>query len=773
MALLAQLETWAQANTFLATLLSAAIISAFGLIVRGLWQHFRKNSARDRGIPPRDKDNDLHFLSMWKTGLYGRKEELSILKDFCSRRPHIKYSNISNPQRSFLWFLVTGEGGTGKSKLCYEFLRKMRWRGWTICMPEKTIEGLAEASAHLPNKTIFLLDYAEYDTKVIGEWIKKLEENNNKKRRISKRVRILLIQRRTTSGSLDGYAIDDSRYKYHRTENYRDVVQDKLALKPIADEEELVRMVRRYSKVYLKKEKRKTENTGKRKLTKDEAKETIDELKRVDVRKDEKGNIIQSLQRPLFANILAQAKCDGKPIGTRKDALDHIYAHEKSRYRKFLRYFYEQCGKPYTDEKEAAFFAILVIATIARQWQLDDVGINLLPPCFHKAAGELERLYKPPMYKNNPKMEFELFDYNRSIGITCNALEPDVVGGYFVLKCLEDLPPETRGLMISSAWTKTREVTQFVTRLYEDFEFESWFRPGEDKEQSWFNNIVIPSSLSVIARHAFLEYEYLHHLAIPKSVEAVQYSAFLNCRNLVSVTVEPGVKRIEGAAFEGCSALRIITIPDGVQIATGAFSKTNLNKDECSVPEDLSGELWPDLFKPSYYPEKYGGYKWVRLDTKRDERGDVHILLIANNVIEQKVFDSAVTKDMLLRGRGSSYSASTIRRYLNSDFKKDLKGSSGDMPTFHPWKLETLGDGEDIWLFSVDDIVKYFPSNKPVTDLHGTPSAWWTRTSAEDGTRARYVTEEGQIQIRKDEDDRLGLPVYNTCGLRPAFWLTD
>jgi hypothetical protein len=86
-----------------------------------------------------------------------------------------------------------------------------------------------------------------------------------------------------------------------------------------------------------------------------------------------------------------------------------------------------------------------------------------------------------------------------------------------------------------------------------------------------------------------------------------------------------------------------------------------------------------------------------------------------------------------------------------------------------------LGDSEhkdNVWLFSVEDVEKFFPAGNSVSDLAGNRSAWWTRTTAEDGTRARYITEAGYIQVRVTEDDHLGLPVYNKCGLRPAFWLT-
>jgi hypothetical protein len=379
----------------------------------------------------------------------------------------------------------------------------MKRRGWTVCMPEKTAEALKEKSRKLPNKTLFLLDYAEYDTTAIREWIKTLADRYPEKKHIRRRIRILLIQRRVNEG---GTFEDDSikawRYK------------EPLSLKAISDEKQLNDMIRRFSRFYLRKHHLKVYESGKRKLTKEQAEEVIENLKKFDVRKRQDANgkeVKELLNRPLFAVILAVAKREGVPISSKKDALDYIYDHETKRYKKYLKDFYEHhfadsdsdIDKKIENLFNEFFMAIIVIATIARQWQLDNDGIKLLPSYLHYAVRQFVELYAPPadmVYMKNPNKEFELFHWASNSGITCRALEPDVVGGYFVLEWLRSRPSETRKMIVCSAWNRTRDVTQFVTRLFQDFEFEPWFSSGEDDnaEQGWFTRISLPSSLSVI-----------------------------------------------------------------------------------------------------------------------------------------------------------------------------------------------------------------------------------------------------------------------------------
>jgi len=99
---------------------------------------------------------------------------------------------LEEKQPAFSWWMVTGAGGSGKSRLCFEFGNLLRRYGWTVCAPSDHREGTLKAcSARLPNHTLFILDYAEYDTAAIGRWLNSFFAT--KYNHI--RVRVLLIQR--------------------------------------------------------------------------------------------------------------------------------------------------------------------------------------------------------------------------------------------------------------------------------------------------------------------------------------------------------------------------------------------------------------------------------------------------------------------------------------------------------------------------------------------------------------------------------------------------
>jgi hypothetical protein len=102
--MMVQIEAWAKANPFMATLISAALISAFGVVAKGIQKlfviHILENSARN-GIPDRGAGTDYDYRK--RTGLYGRRKEVRELKKFCRKHPDY---NCYGPIDFFEDFLV-------------------------------------------------------------------------------------------------------------------------------------------------------------------------------------------------------------------------------------------------------------------------------------------------------------------------------------------------------------------------------------------------------------------------------------------------------------------------------------------------------------------------------------------------------------------------------------------------------------------------------------------------------------------------------------------
>lgn len=131
---------------------------------------------------------------------FGRKDEIEKLIDFCL------------DMRKILWWAVTGAGGTGKSRLAYEFSKKIQegkierindnWYIKNIKWPT-FIKSIDFKSAWYFNKNIFLIiDYVHAYEVQIGQWISWLEQTSGN---FLGKLRILLIERDTQKiNSVDG-----------------------------------------------------------------------------------------------------------------------------------------------------------------------------------------------------------------------------------------------------------------------------------------------------------------------------------------------------------------------------------------------------------------------------------------------------------------------------------------------------------------------------------------------------------------------------------------
>ena len=762
---LVKLIEWCKANTFSAMivgLIIAGYICVFiGIIKRvsAIW--IQKNSARGKRLKAVfGKTSDFHFSI--SGALIGRKKELKQLEIFCKKAP-------DGSKQPFLFWIISGEGGSGKSKLCYEFLLKMKWRGWTTCLPQKNKEALNKASEHLPNKTLFMIDYAEYDTKIITEWLLELGQDNlgcKKNRNVGCRVRVLLIQRRPYEGG----SFNDLRLNPYR---YRDpLIMGQMG------EKYLKSLISRSGKHYYKKKKKehaksKTKQTL-HKLKKAEIAVAYDTLvTSVDPQKDRK----RKGHAPLYAIILARAAVDSVKIEHEEDALEYVvHDHEQQRYRKLLMQLCRYRNVEYDEKLWRAIMTLLSIATMTRRWELTTENLAKIPHIYHNDIERFIELYRPPIDKRSPDFEIELFDWNdRTKHISIHSVEPDKIGGYFVCRWLKD-PIEKEGLteglaeeIVSTAWNEIRQVTQFVLRLFQDFDKQPWL----EKVMPIFSEARLPCTLQTVPKHAFLNYKYLTKITIPSTVRTIEYEAFLNCENLVQVKIEDGIKTIGRAAFSKCRLLRIVDMPASIEkVEIGAFER--LSSKECHFPNGIARDDW---FVEADHPRLFGGFEWKRLSEiieEEDENGNRtgrrFRLLISKHVLSRNSFDSLSDNELLKNG-GRTYSQSAIHSYLIGDFRNGLQDQFDKLPQF---KIsDDVHSGDEIWLLSENEFSKYFPSGSCVTDTDNNPSAWWLSTTDEINKRALFVTDTGTIHRAKERDDHDGMWVSDTCGLRPAFWLIE
>ena len=102
-------------------------------------------------------------------------------------------------------------------------------------------------------------------------------------------------------------------------------------------------------------------------------------------------------------------------------------------------------------------------------------------------------------------------------------------------------------------------------------------------------DLVIPNSVTSIAKYAFYKCSGLTSVTIGSSVTSIGERAFYNCSGLKSVTIPNSVTSIGNWAFAGCSGLTSITIPNSVtSIGSSAFYNcsrlTSVTCEATSVP---------------------------------------------------------------------------------------------------------------------------------------------------------------------------------------------
>jgi len=129
-------DWWKDSYQEFYTLLISGLVLA---MILGVWRlifQVRPNSAKAKHKDPKKKCGGRHqlYYPSLKFKAVGYDDQLSALNRFLKI------------EESFRWCLVKGEGGTGKSKLCYDFMRSKQrkwWKpwGWEPCMPEAADKG--------------------------------------------------------------------------------------------------------------------------------------------------------------------------------------------------------------------------------------------------------------------------------------------------------------------------------------------------------------------------------------------------------------------------------------------------------------------------------------------------------------------------------------------------------------------------------------------------------------------------------------------------------
>lgn len=487
---------------------------------------------------PRQKNVNREILRLHYTAgnvqLYDREEELDLLMNFCG---YNRNSEEDDTIPNFQWWMVTGEGGTGKSRMIYEFSKMMETRGWTVCYPySNKRNALDQCSEMLPNDTLFVIDYTEMDLADIGGWLNSFGANKYS----DIFVRVILIQR--IAENIDSLNI--YRDAQERAYLYRHVYNNGLflKLKTISDDS-LKRLIIEY---------------GNSKISESVCDELFMVLSDLD-----------KLKRPLFAIAIADAYMDGIWINKKTELLDHLCNKEEDGIKDIIYRHFEYRGDELLQHLCSIAQNIVTMATIVGGLSLDSMLEKLLP----QEYAFLQGLY----YDDRIRFlrDSELF-YVNSNEIICDPIEPDIIGEYYVIKNIKH-----REDMLCRAWGDPYHMSRFVTRLYQDFEEQiSGIKEYLDSPQ-------LPDFVEKIDDFAFSGCESLLSIKIPESVKKIGRSAFKGCRKLKTVEISDSIIELGDCVFEECINMKEVKIPKTIsKIPTFAF-RMCLSLNTVDIPDSV------------------------------------------------------------------------------------------------------------------------------------------------------------------------------------------
>jgi len=472
--------------------------------------------------------------------LFGRDDELTFLWEFCHSDSH------------FSWFAISGEGGSGKTRLAYTLGKLLKYApGWSYRKVDYARpDGLAAAKQALkdaPQNTLLVLDYVKWHTDSIGKWLYDLwcdwHERNLK-------IRVLLVER-------DAISPRDLRWQHdvmaaqYRPEVDAPFLDDNnlMRLRPLNDND-MISVVNDYADAFEKQV---------------DARLVISTLKKID----------PNFQRPLYVLFLADAELDEENnLNTwdEKNALEYVYNKERERVEKNI----DELKKNTQDTKdltEIAFRALLT-ATLSGglEWdkycQLHFEDVDVLQSLSSHAERTGQRLLSVCLG----------IPYDEDASLFITPLEPDLMGEFFCIQELWKLKDNRRQKSLDLAMLNDlRRAAVVFDRIVHDYLQLLTAR----EMNGFFAELHLPEGIDEVPEEAFGGIENLKRIVLPISISRIGFMSFCDCCALESILLPKGLTYIGGCAFNDCGRLESIGLPDTVtDIRPFAFVHSGLTSIE-------------------------------------------------------------------------------------------------------------------------------------------------------------------------------------------------
>ena len=349
----------------------------------------------------------------------GRNEELKLLREFCKNKDK-------------LWWAITGAGGSGKSRLAYEFEKELKNQQWHVYrLGHSNYDDLRKISDSCCSNTLFIADYVQGHIEKIAKWLEKIV---NEKRSFI--IKILLIERDSSNQNNNTPWYELLNLYANNSGELKNVCYQEsfLELKPLSDSD-LKEIMRNYIEEYSHNE--------------------IDEDKLLKVLED----VDKDLKRPLYALFISDAclNDDNLTKWSRNEILDYMYDRENG-------YYHNRINNLLNNSPNKKINSIVdKIRTIATIY--DDISIENFKSKYSDIYNDLNRLIA-----NIDTVE-STEDFLNTIGLIeddlIKAIKPDLIGEYFICKQIEN--HANLSLLFIENWEAEISVFEVLIRMCYDY----------------------------------------------------------------------------------------------------------------------------------------------------------------------------------------------------------------------------------------------------------------------------------------------------------------
>ncbi len=396
-------------------------------------------------IPPFDVSTPSKFRFAYnykvdELKLIGREEELERLERFVN----------AEPLQS--WCLVTGAGGTGKSRLCFEFARQMNQKAWDVRYLDHNVANELEKLKVRPcNDMLVVVDYAISHSKAVADYLYHLSTS----RETRFKTKVILIDRDLKHNSRNPGDLDDSFKQVfpflENSEHTSEIKKIQYGGLPYIqtdrpDKDMLAGMMQQYAKVELNRDMAESTANG-----------LCESLEQIDPK----------CERPLYALFISDAWASGnKLFKTTEEALQYVLDRE-------LDELVSKSGiKTREDNQNIDYFkqalmGIMSIATFNNNIPFDTLKKEARDYCTHLEQ-HLDYPFGSKLKQYFKEIGWMMVDANGNAVVS--AFRPDMIGEYIVLQYMKDT--DNTEWLFKGQWYKNEGVLQFIGNLAKDFPTE-------------------------------------------------------------------------------------------------------------------------------------------------------------------------------------------------------------------------------------------------------------------------------------------------------------